>query len=154
MVDERQARRQARAKERRAAVQLPWEDEGWFADSRKAAEDPVIERVVDEVQGSGIDPRGYRERRSGAAWTPVMHNPYPSLILAAGSVWAGFIVLGFHGTGDAWSWFFAGLVWFTALVVAVVTMWRIPKWHRARAAVRRHIAAHGGEMPDDLKWYR
>ncbi|MFK4728115.1 hypothetical protein ROT00_00340 [Agromyces mediolanus] len=114
----------------------------------------MIERVVDEVQGSGIDPRGYRERRPSVAWSPVMHNPYASLILVAAFSWVGVFVVDREVAGDVGSWVWACFMWLGSLLILALTVWRIPKWHRARAAVRRHIAAHGGEMPDDLKWYR
>lgn len=94
------------------------------------------------------------ERRPGLTWGPAMHNPYPSLVVAAGFVWVGVFVLGKLGAESFGAWCIAGFFWLVGTVALVLTVIRIPGWHRARAAVRRHIAVHGGEMPDDLKWYR
>ncbi|SIN73255.1 hypothetical protein SAMN05443544_0625 [Agromyces cerinus subsp. cerinus] len=83
-----------------------------------------------------------------------MHNPYPSIVLAIGLVGVGVFVLNKLGTESIGAWCVAGFFWLMGTTTLVLTAIRIPGWHKARRGVRRHIRVNGGEMPDDLKWYR
>ncbi|GAA2445282.1 hypothetical protein [Agromyces soli] len=142
-------RRERRSwRERHPNVQLPWQAEGWYTDEVRAAEDPAIEAVVQASRRGRIDPRGSRSLHPRA----MIHSPYLALLYVA-AVLAGGLFLIVTVPDATFAWWMAGFMWFFGLMGLAIAVWRIPGWHRARAAVRRHIAEHGGEMPENLQWY-
>ncbi|MFK4728110.1 hypothetical protein ROT00_00310 [Agromyces mediolanus] len=80
-----------------------------------------------------------------------MHNPYGGLVVVLILVLGGMFLLDSLSSDPGSAWGLAIMLWAVAIIGLIMSVWRIPGWHRARAAVRRHIAEHGGEMPDDLK---
>ncbi|TXK18757.1 hypothetical protein [Homoserinibacter sp. GY 40078] len=136
---------------KRDDIQLPWSRTGWWADEIHKEEDTDVYRAVDGADGR-IRARMPRHR-PGAVIAVGTNNPYLNLPIVAGSVWLCVFLVG-KIPELVWVWVpvvvFFGLISLFILVMSVI---RIPVWHRARKIAREHIAEHGGEFPKDLRWF-
>ena len=118
----------------------------------RSIRDPELDSVVRAAAGR-IDPGGYRDTRGVFIKPP--HNPYVLLadlllILVAG-VWFFFAL---ESRAFVVALCVSAIFVAVALLVMVVTIRRIPAWHRARATARAYIAVHGGEMPRELRTWQ
>lgn len=134
-------------------ITAPWSREGWYGDHKRARRDPAIFEIIAR-EGRGVDPLGFRADAPSLGATAATHNPYFQIPLAV--LFGAVGVFLFAKLQD--SMVFAVLVscFFGAgaLVVLVMSVRRVPAWHRARRAVREHVRVHGGEFPDELRWHR
>lgn len=136
---------------RRSKIQLPWETEGHYADRVRSRRAPAeIRAIIDremgrhKLTGSGTAPALYV--------SPVANNPYFALVLGLTAVAVPFGVGIMEQSVELFLWLFLALGVMGSLVI-VFALLRVPRWHRARAAVRAHISVHGGVFPDELRWY-
>ena len=136
---------------RKDDVQLPWSDEGWYADDAEARETDV-DRYAREGEGR-FRSRAHDHRRAGYAIVPATHNPYFNFVFPPLAIYVSvFLIEKMQDT----LWFvipFVVLLLVAFVGIAVVSALRIPAWHRARRRAREYIAEHGGKFPADLRWY-
>jgi hypothetical protein len=136
----------------RHEIQAPWSTEGWSTREDEKDPDPELDR---ELQKAAGPTRGtaYVRRSPGLAINPVMNNPYFSGALGAPFGWAAWFVFDKLQEQIVLAFAIAGFFGFVALVAVLVSIRRVPAWHRARRVARAWIAEHGGVMPSDLRWY-
>lgn len=137
---------------RRNRLQLPWETEGHYTEEvRRRRASPEIRAIIDREMG--------RHRLMGAASAPGLYfapnanNPYFAIVYGLAFSSIPFAIGLSQRSAELFFWLFLtfGLVGLLLIVLGAV---RVPRWHRARSAVREHIAARGGPFPEELGWNR
>ena len=84
--------------------------------------------------------------------SPVANNPYFALVLGLVAVAVPFGVAISEQSIELFLWLFLSLGVMGVTVIVFASL-RVPRWHRARRAVRAYIVASGGDFPDELRWY-
>jgi hypothetical protein len=138
--------RRARIAQRRERIQLPWEAKGWYTDQQEASRNPDIDEQLG--RRSGVIPGTLGSRnRPGMAINPAMNNPYINIALAMVFVWLALFVFGKlqeNLLAAVLTACFFGVISFVIVLVSVI---RIPSWHRSRRDAKAWVAEHGGEIP-------
>lgn len=143
---------QGNGRRRGKAIQMPWSNKGWYTDEYYTERDRALDQKV-EATGKGLNPYGYYTDRPGLAISPMMHNPYFSFVLAGVFAWLGWFVFD-KLIGMLWlAVVVAAFFNLVALLAVIMSIFRIPGWHRARKVARDYVAEHGGKFPSELKWY-
>jgi hypothetical protein len=145
--------RRARIARRRARIQLPWEDKGWYTDQQEASRNPEIDEKLGRREGVVPGTLGSRNR-PGMAINPAMNNPYINIapgVMFVWLAWFGFDKLQENLVGAVLVASFFGL---GSLLIFVLSIIRIPSWHLSRRDAKAWVAEHGGEIPLELRWYQ
>lgn len=132
-------------------IQPPWSNKGWYADESKDRETDV-DRYARQREGR-FRSRVHDHDRPGYVLTPVTHNPYLNLASVPLMIWAGAFLLDKLSEAPWGAVALSSFFWLLAAAVALVSVLRIPAWHRARRRAREFIAEHGGKFPGDLRWF-
>ncbi|MGV8913613.1 MAG: hypothetical protein ACOH14_13460 [Rhodoglobus sp.] len=143
-----------RAKPKRQSnMQWPWSRHGWMADEYYEGRDRELDAKI-EAEGRGLLPYGYYEDRPGLAITAGSHNPYLTLAMIPAFLWFGIFVVGKLSATPIGAIAFGAFIGIGLLFVLVMSLIRIPGWHRARRVARQHVREHGGQFPRELRWWQ
>ncbi|MGV8852099.1 MAG: hypothetical protein ACOH1M_05980 [Rhodoglobus sp.] len=138
---------------RQSSIQWPWSRHGWMTDEYYAGRDRELDAKVEKA-GKGLLPYGYYEDRPGLAITAVSHNPYLSLPFVPLFIWFGFFIVEKNSSVPFVAFAWAIFLGFGSLFILIVSLFRIPGWHRARKVAREHVREHGGQFPRELRWWQ
>lgn len=131
----------------------PWSDDGWYAETAKRRTPPEIRAIIEREGRGKFNPVLYFDGRAAFAVSPAFHNPY--LAFLVGVFFLGVAVLIFTQMFDVlWAAFAVATPFVIASGLMIfLSVRRVSAWHRARRAVRKYIAVHGGVFPPELRWY-
>ena len=134
-------------------VNLPWSSKGWYADSLRRARDPELEALT-QAEGRGkVNPFGFYQSRPIDSVSGPAHNPYiaavEGLILLPFSAWLITALWSIPWLAILLTVIFGGC----GLLLVVISVRRIPAWHRARRVAKRYVAEHEMKLPIEMRFW-
>lgn len=134
---------------RRDRVQLPWETEGHYSDEVRRRLSPEIRAIIDREMGNRR--LGGSSSAPGLYFSPNANNPYFAIAYGLMFLAIPFAIGATQESGELFLILFL-IFGLAGLLLIYLGAARVRGWHRARAAVRTHIANVGGTFPKELRW--